>query len=340
VKLSDYTKILITGAPGWLGSRLVSSAVKTGLPVRCFVCCDQDVTPLLKISRDIEIVFGDVRNPADCDRFCAPARGSVLFHVAGVIHPKRVRDFYAINLDGTVNIMDAAIRSYVRRFIVLSSNSPFGCNPFPSHRFFENSPCNPYLNYGKSKMDMERNVKIRSWDIETVTIRPTWFYGPGQPLRQTRFFLMVRNGQFPIIGGGENVRSMTYVDSLCDALMLAAQSADAIGECYWIADKRPYSMNEIVDTVERLLETEFGKQCAHKRVHLPNVVSNAAYCADWILQSIGLYNQEIHVLSEMNKTIACSVGKAERELGYKPATSLEEGMRQSIKWCIDQGIEI
>jgi nucleoside-diphosphate-sugar epimerase len=98
-------------------------------------------------------------------------------------------------------------------------------------------------------------------------------------------------------------------------------------------------MNEIVDTVERLLETEFGHRCVHKRMRLPSVASSVAYVADKTLQSLGLYHQKIHVLSEMNKTIACSVAKAEAELGYRPEVDLEEGMRRSLKWCVAQGIQ-
>ena len=75
-------------------------------------------------------------------------------------------------------------------------------------------------------------------------------------------------------------------------------------------------MNEIVDTVEKLLETEFQLTVAHKRMRLPNAASEVAGLADDVLQSLGLYQQKIHVLSEMNKTIACSIAKAEAELGY------------------------
>jgi nucleoside-diphosphate-sugar epimerase len=122
--------------------------------------------------------------------------------------------------------------------------------------------------------------------------------------------------------------------------LLAATVQTAAGKTYWIADKRPYSMNEIVDTVERLLETEFQQKCAHKRLRLPGAASSVAYVADSILQRAGIYHQKIHVLSEMNKTIACSVAKAEAELGYRPAVALEEGMRQSLKWCLKQGIKL
>jgi nucleoside-diphosphate-sugar epimerase len=113
---------------------------------------------------------------------------------------------------------------------------------------------------------------------------------------------------------------------------LAAAVEAAGGRTYWIADARPYAMSEIVDTVERLLETEFGQKCVHKRMRLPGLASEVAWVADKMLQGLGLYHQKIHVLSEMNKTIACSVEKARAELGYRPVVDLEEGMRRSLKW--------
>ena len=152
------------------------------------------------------------------------------------------------------------------------------------------------------------------------------------PPRQTLFFRMVRDGKAPIVGDGENLRSMSYVDNLCQGLVRAALVAKARGGVYWIADERPYSMNEIVDTVERLLESEFGQRCAHKRMRLPRPAGDVAAFADRLLQATGLYHQKLHVLGEMNKTIACAVDRARRELGYRPSVALEEGMRRSLRW--------
>jgi nucleoside-diphosphate-sugar epimerase len=89
-------------------------------------------------------------------------------------------------------------------------------------------------------------------------------------------------------------------------------------------------MNEIINTIERLLEEEFAQKCAHKRMRLPSFASEVAYVADAVLQKLGLYHQKIHVLSEMNKSIACRINKAKRELGYSPQIALEEGMRRSL----------
>jgi len=341
--------ILVTGAAGWLGSRLVESLVRglpehealktpsTDLHIRCLLLPGQDAGFLRKLSDRIEIVTGDIRDPADCVEFCAGAKDAILFHTAGIIHPRRVAEFYAINLDGTKHLLDAAIKAGVRRAVVVSSNSPCGCNPHPDQLFDELSPYRPYMHYGRSKMQMELTVRERAEKIETVLIRAPWFYGPNQPPRQTLFFQMIRDGKAPIVGSGGNLRSMAYVDNLCQGLILAAITERANGQVYWIADQRPYSMNEVIDTIERLLEKEFGHACKHKRMRLPGFASEIAWLADKALQGLGMYHQKIHVLSEMNKTIACSVARAERELGYMPTVALEEGMRRSLKWCAENG---
>lgn len=342
--------VLVTGASGWLGSRLVESLVH-GLPehealkqpsknlkIRCLLLPGQNGEPLRKLSDRMEIVTGDIRNQADCARLCADAKGATLFHTAGIIHPRRVAEFYDINLHGTEHLLNSAIKSGVKRAVIVSSNSPCGCNPHPDHLFDELSPFHPYMHYGRSKMQMELAVKARAEKIEAVLIRAPWFYGPNQPPRQTLFFQMIRDGKAPIVGGGNNLRSMAYVDNLCQGLILAAIAERANGQVYWIADRKPYSMNEIIDTIERLLEKEFGHICKHKRMRLPGIASDIAWLADKTLQGLGLYHQKIHVLSEMNKTIACSVARAECELGYNPTIALEEGMRRSLKWCQQQGI--
>ncbi|MFN7937883.1 MAG: NAD(P)-dependent oxidoreductase [Bryobacteraceae bacterium] len=345
---------LITGSTGWLGKRFVRLLaarafdhdalrdLPRNMRLRCLVLPGENDAELRAMGPHVDIVHGDLRNPQDCARFTENAAGAYLFHTSGIIHPPKVKDFYAINVEGVRNLLTAAEQGQVRRIVAVSSNSPLGCNPAPDHLFQEDAPYNPYMNYGRSKMQMELAVKEAEsrGRIETVIVRPPWFYGPDQPARQTLFFSMIRQGKGPIVGSGDNMRSMGYVDNLSQGMMLAALTPRARGQIYWIADRRPYTMNEIIDTVERLLAEEFRLPVAYKRLRLPGVASEVAWLADKTLQGIGLYEQKIHVLSEMNKTIACSTEKAQRELGYKPTVALEEGMRRSIAWCIEQGIRI
>jgi nucleoside-diphosphate-sugar epimerase len=345
-------QILITGANGWLGKRLarliarreIDTAVLAHMPanpsLRCLILPGEKADDLRQIGA--QVTCGDVRSARDCATFCENAKDAVLIHTAGVIHPQRIKDFYDINVGGTRNILNAARAAGIRRVVVVSSNSPLGVNRSASDVFDESFPYNPYMNYGRSKMQAELfiNQFEKEGGPECVIVRPPWFYGPDQPPRQTLFFTMIKNGKAPIVGSGNNMRSMAYVDNLSEGLLLAAYVERAAGQTYWIADRRPYSMNEIIDTVERLLETEFHLKVAHKRMRLPNAASEVAFLADNFFQSLGMYQQKIHVLSEMNKTIACSIAKAEAELGYDPKVSLEEGMRRSLAFCVEHGIPI
>jgi nucleoside-diphosphate-sugar epimerase len=230
----------------------------------------------------------------------------------------------------------------VRRVVAVSSNSPFGFNAGPGTSFDESSPYRPYRGYGRSKAEMERLVLALAADgvVEAVLIRPPWFYGPHQPPRQTQFFTMIKQGRFPVLGDGSQRRSMAYVDNTCQGLLLAATAPAASGRAYWIADERPYSVTEIVDTVEDVLERDFGIACSHRRLRLPAGVGRLAQLADAALQAVGLYDQRIHVLGEMGETIACSVDRARADLGYAPRVALREGMARSVQWCLEQGFAI
>ncbi|MFZ2620184.1 MAG: NAD-dependent epimerase/dehydratase family protein, partial [Alphaproteobacteria bacterium] len=228
----------------------------------------------------------------------------------------------------------------VKRMVVVSSNSPIGCNPTPTHRFDEASPYNPYMGYGRSKMRMEQNLHAAmnlSGYPELVVVRPPWFYGPEQPARQTLFFRMIKNGKFPLLGTGENQRSLGYVDSLAYGILLAASTPHAAGQTYWLADEVPYPMHTIISTVAQVLREDFGLPVAAKTLHLPAMVGDVAQLIDGTLQAVGLYHQKFHVLSEMNKTIACSITKAKTDLGYTPLCTLRDGMRNSIDWCLKNG---
>ena len=79
-----------------------------------------------------------------------------------------------------------------------------------------------------------------------------------------------------------------------------------------------------------MLENEFGLECDHGRLRLPGFISKIAEKTDAALQRLGIYHQKIHVLSEMNKHIACTVDGAKKELGYIPEYSIKQGMHISL----------
>jgi len=335
---------IVTGAGGWLGRALLDH-LSNERSVRALVTTAADAaaigTPAEVSANGVTAIVGDVRRPDGLAELFDGATGEVdVIHAAGVIHPGRVDEFEEVNARGTANVMAAALAHGARRVVHVSSNSPFGTNTDRLDTFRNDEPYHPYAGYGRSKMRAELAVHdaVRG-GLNAVIVRPPWFYGPFQPPRQTTFFKLVRTGRFPVIGDGRQRRSMVYVGNLVQGVLAAELTATAPGRAWWIADAEPYEVAEIVATVGRALVAE-GFDVAPNRVRLPAIAARLAERADLALQRTGRYVQQLHVLGEMGTTIACDISVARDELGYDPQVALEEGMRRSIRWCLDQGLEL
>lgn len=334
---------VVTGAGGWLGQNLVRALAADRSRVRCLVQ-DPNEAPLLEVvGPSVETVVGDVRDPAALDRIFDGIGAPTVFHTAGVIHPsKTTRAFFDVNIGGTQMVLDAARRSGAGRFVHVSSNSPFGANDRPTDRFTEDSPTNPYLAYGRSKLEGEELVERAHarGDLETVVLRPPWFYGPHQPARQDRFFSAIRKGRFPLVGDGRQQRSMVFTANLVQGCLRAEVADAAPGRAYWIADAEPYELRAVFAGVREALQAEGLAVSSRGPVQVPRQLAGAAARADAALQGAGRYVQPLHVLGELRDTIACDITRARTELGYEPQVALVEGMRASIRWCLARGAHL
>ena len=334
---SDH--LVITGAAGWLGRNLVEAVAPERATVRTLVQTAGEAAELALVRRAVEPVVGDVRNPAVLDRlFDGVPEGASVVHAAAVIHPLHgVRELFDVNVGGTALVLDRARRARMGRLVHVSSNSPFGVNPAPDHRFDESSPYDPYLGYGASKQEAEELVlgAAGRGDVDAVVVRPPWFYGPNQPARQTQWLRAVRRGRFPLVGDGSNRRSMVYTGNLVHGI-LCAEAKASTGSAYWIADAEPLTMVDILATVRAAFEAE-GLAVSGGQPRLPRLAGVVAEVLDRALQKAGAYQQALHVLGELKETIACDIGRARAEIGYDPPTDLLEGMRASIRACLARG---
>ncbi len=338
--------ILITGASGWLGINLINAFLNgidiypethnlsKNVNINVFIPKNEHDKLFKLFGNKINYFYGDITSFDNCKDFLNNFDSGVLFHLVGIIHPKKISDLYNVNFQGTKNICQNAIDNNIEKIIVLSSNSPFGLNMNKNTPFDENSKYNPYFNYGRSKMLMEEYIKeIQSKKlIDTVLVRAMWFYGPYQPDRQNLFFEMINKGKVPLVGSGNNLRSMSNTENLSYGLILAYLKENAIGNAYWIADKRPYSQIEIIETIRKVLLEHFSIESKNKNIRLPAFFSDLAFVADAILQKTGFYNSKIHVLSELSKDIFCTIEKTEKDLGYNPKIDLSLGLKRNFQW--------
>lgn len=332
--------MIVTGAAGWLGQNLVRLVAPTRDRVRVLVQRPEEGPLLELVAPSVEVVVGDVRDPAVVDTLFEGTDGATVVHAAGLIHPPgTVRPFFDVNVGGTQMVIDRARRFDAGRVVHISSNSPFGANERPTDRFDETSPPNPYLGYGRSKLEAEEIVlrAAERGDVDAVILRPPWFYGPWAPDRQAQFLRTVRTGRFPLVGDGTQQRSMVYAGNLADACLCAEAAEDVAGRAYWVADAEPYELRDIFGGIREAFAAE-GLPVAGRTIPaVPRWGAEIARRLDIALQAADRYVQPLHVMGELNDTIACDISRARNELGYEPKVSLVEGMRTSIRWALARG---
>ena len=196
------------------------------------------------------------------------------------------------------------------------------------------------MGYGRSKLEAEQLVQ-RSYDrgdLATVIVRPPWFYGPFQPERQTQFFSAVRRGPFPLVGPGTQRRSMVYTGNLVQGVLLAEVADAAPGHAYWIADAEPYALRDVLADGARRARSRGAHGVAAPAAAVPASVGRGRREARrGSAGSSGRYVQALHVLGELKDTIACDISRARKELGYEPTVALFDGMRASVRWCLERG---
>mgnify|MGYP000156107118 CR=1 FL=1 len=338
----NFSKIFITGANGWLGRQLIETLSNgdndvlenfkpSDYQIRAFLLEGENDIFLDKYS-NLNKFKGDISKKDDCDNFFDKSiNRSILIHTAGIIHPKKIKDFYDINYKGTVNLINSGIKKGINKFVIISSNSPIGCNKNNKNLFDEKSKYNPYMNYGKSKMLMEKFLisKINQ-GIDITILRPPWFYGDNMPKRQITFYKMIMNGTVPVVGSGNNLRSKAHVKNIVQGIILSASKSISKGKIYWIADENPYSYNEIISSIREILKNDLKLNVKNSSIKIPYIFGQIAQLADYIIQSVGFYNQKIHVMSELNKNIACSIDLAKKELNYNPKLNLKSGLRNLL----------
>ncbi len=298
---------LITGAAGFLGSALANALVREGHLVRGLD--DLSTGDPKALSPEVHFTRGDVNDRPKLWTLLQDV--DVVYHLAArvsvpesVIYP---REYNAVNVGGTVALMEAMRDVGVRRVILASSGAIYGEQAEQPLR--EDMRPNPRSPYAVSKLAAEYYVRTigELWGIETVCLRIFNAYGPGQHLPPSHppvipYFLRqaLRNGTLVVHGDGSQTRDFVYVDDVVSAMIAAATAPGVNGLVINVGSGVETSVRELVEMVLRVTETQ------------PQV----------------LYNSQV---SGGVARMVADLRLAQKKLNYRPAISLERGLQLTLQ---------
>jgi len=309
-------KVLVTGGAGFIGSNLVRALLARGDDVRVL---DNFSTGsrrnLSDLEQDVEVVEGELRS---YERVHNAVRGTEIVYHLGALGsvPRSVQDpltSSAVNVEGTLNVQLAARDEGVRRLIYASSSSIYGNqSELPLRESMAPDPISPY---GVAKLAAERYCVSFSRvyeSFETVVLRYFNVFGPRQdPTSQYAavvplFITAIAAGRpVTIFDDGEQSRDFTYIDNVVAANLLAADAEGASGRIFNISGGAPTTVNGLAEAVGRLLGKHVERRYLSPR---PGDLRNS-----W-----------------------ADVSEARRLLGFELQVELEEGLRRTADFLLDE----
>lgn len=271
-----------------------------------------------------EAVSGDL---GDGTSLRAGAEGcEVCFHAAAKVEDwGDPADYQRLNVHGTQNVITACREAGVRRLVHVGTEAALMAGQ-PLVNVDESTPLRPDSPslYPSSKAKAEQLVRAANGDaIETVVVRPRFVWGRGDTTLVPQIVELVRSGRFRWVGGGRQLTATTHIDNTVEGLWLGATRAPA-GGVYFVTDGEPVVFR---DFLTALLATQ-GVEVPDKSVP-PGVAGAAARTAEWIWRRLRRPgNPPITRFAVWVSSQECTIdiSRAERELGYRPVMSREEGL--------------
>jgi nucleoside-diphosphate-sugar epimerase len=324
------SKVIVTGATGFVGSNLVEALLRAGSSVTCLVRTTSDTRVLRQLP--VQLAVGDLENPGPLR---STLRGiDTVYHLAGAIKASSREQYLRVNQAGTRRLLEimAEANPALSRFIHVSSLAAAGPSPADRGLTEDETPC-PISWYGESKLKSEQEV-LKFADAFRITIlRPSAVYGPRD--RETlMIFRMIRQGCLFTPGRFIRHFSLIHVDDLVDALIQARCQDTRSGEVFFVSRPESYTWEEVGRTIAR----ELGKK--YRCLAFPKSIASAAGFAGDIWTKLS--NRAATINSQKVKELLqpswiCDTSKARSGLGFIPKTDLETGIRKTVRWYQAEG---
>ena len=330
-------RALVTGATGCIGRCLVRRLVEQGWSVNALVRdprAFKEECGKLK-ANGVRAIRGDLADVSSLDD--ATEGVEAIFHAAGKAHvdprsPREEADFSAVNVTGTENLLRAGKKHGARTFIFFSTIGVYG--PGAAGLLREKMPCRPQGAYARSKCEAEQRVAelADSGGTRATVLRLSLVYGEGDRGNFLRMVQGIDAGRFFYVGNGESRKSMTYVENVADAALLAAGKLLGRCEIFNVSDPSPYPLRLVVETISKQLGVPTPKR------HVPTSVMNVS---GRLLESVGrlLRFRPPFTAADVRRLTTdaiCDVSKIRETLGFQAGIGLAEGVARTVRWYRDE----
>jgi len=355
---ADPQPVLVTGASGFIGRRLVRRLIARKCRACCLVRANSRVDELQAIGA--ELITGDVTDRGSVDRALEQSRAGTLFHLAGLVRARpggreRMRDdFVRVNAGGVETVAAAcALRVDPPVLIVVSSLAAAGPCPRIGEARVEGDIAAPVSDYGRSKLAGEQAAARHAADVPTTIIRPPIVFGPGDRGILNMIRPIARWGLHVVPGGGRGSRprdrrlSLIHVDDLAAGLLIAAEKGERLPSghagrgsrgagVYFIAGEDHPTYEELGQAMAAAL----GRKNL-KMVHVPapalRLIGVIADLSARIRRRPSWVNSD-KIAEALAGSWMCSPAKAGAQLGWFPAFRLDERLHETVQWYRREGL--
>jgi UDP-glucose 4-epimerase len=319
--------ILVTGATGAVGPRVVDALCSAGHQVRSFSLD----TPPEAFPSGVQSLIGDVTDPAAVQS--AMQGVDAVIHLAALLHivnpPPELREKYErINVGGTATVVEAAVKAGVKRIVLASTIAVYG--PSNGQILNEDSVPHPDTFYAQTKLAAENivlNAKRADGQPMGTVLRFGAVYGSRIKGNYQRLLRSLSRGRFIPIGTGRNRRTLIYDKDLARAVVLAVQHPVAAGKIYNVTDGQFHELREIISAISSAL----GRK--PPRLSIPvGPVRIAAGMIEDAMRLIGRHSPISRAtIDKYTEDIAVEGQRIQKELGFVPHYDLDAGWREILK---------
>jgi len=315
-------RFAVTGGAGFIGSHLIDSLIRDGHKILCIDDFNDFYDPKIKWAnieqhRDnslFKLAQADIRHREAMRKLFADWQPEIVVHLAARagVRPSLKDPFlyHEVNTTGTLNLLDAAVKAGVSKFIFGSSSSVYGINK--KVPFSEEDPLlTPISPYAATKLAGEAlcHSYAHLHNMPTVSLRFFTVYGPRQrpDLAIHKFARLILDGKpIPVFGDGTTRRDYTYIDDIVRGLHAAIEYEPKSYDVFNLGNSRTVELRELIELLEEIL----GKKA--------------------------IIDRQPTQPGDVSQTWA-DTEKAGRLLGFRPDTPISEGLSNFVKWLRSKG---